>query len=78
MVLCVGRNGVSGFEGSRKLTVCVPGRLHVKLGDVCMKSVENVVTHLNWSEIYSRNNSEIMKTVQLIITVEFSIWDAVF
>jgi len=43
-----------------------------------MKLVENLVTHLNWSEMNSLNNSEIMKAVQLIITVKFSIWDAVF
>jgi len=31
-----------------------------------MKLVENWVTYLNRSEIYSRNNSEIMNAVQLI------------
>jgi hypothetical protein len=43
-----------------------------------MKLVEIVVTHLNWSEMDSRNNSEIMKAVQLIVTVEFRLGDAVF
>jgi hypothetical protein len=43
-----------------------------------VKLVENVVTHLNCSEIDSRNNSEVVKAVQLIITVEFNVRDAVF
>jgi hypothetical protein len=43
-----------------------------------MKLVQNSVTHLNWSEMDSRNNSEIMKAVQLIIPVEFRIEDTVF
>jgi hypothetical protein len=38
-----------------------------------MKLVENLVTYLNWGEMDSRNNSEIMKAVQLITTVKFRI-----
>jgi hypothetical protein len=70
-----GNGLVNDCAGCREEPVHMQDWSFVTVRNICMKLVENLVTHSNWREMNSRYNFEIMREVGPLIALWFQTED---